>query len=49
MLRRREQLVRAADLDDAAEVHHGDALRDVAHDTEVVRDEHEREVELVAQ
>ena len=33
-------------LDDAAEVHDGDAVRDVAHDAEVVRDEDERQPEL---
>ncbi len=34
-------------LDDLAEVHHGDAVRDVPDDREVVRDDHVRETELV--
>ena len=36
-------------LDDPAEVHHGDALAEVAHDAEVVRDEDEGELAPVAQ
>ncbi len=37
------------DLDDAAEVHHADAVGDVVHDREVVRDEEVREPELALQ
>ncbi len=36
-------------LDDPAEIHHGDAVRDVAHDREVVGDEQERETEPLLQ
>ena len=42
-------LVGRAELDDPAEVHHRDAVRDVADDGEVVGDEHERQVEPVLQ
>ena len=35
------------DLDDLAEVHHGDPVGDVTHDREIVRDEQERQVQLV--
>ena len=42
-------MVAVADLDDLAEVHHRDLVADVAHDGQVVRDEHVREAELVLQ
>ena len=42
-----EELVRGRDLDDAAQVHHGDAVGDVADDREVVGDEDVGEVELL--
>ena len=38
-----------ADLDDLAEVHHGDAVAHVAHDGEVVGDEDHRQAELALQ
>ena len=44
-----EQLVRGRDLDDPAEVHHRDAIRDVADDGEIVGDEDVGEVELLLQ
>ena len=34
-----EQLVLVGDLDDAAEIHHGDAVADMGDHREVVRDE----------
>ena len=37
--RAREERVGLADLDDPAEIHHGDPVRDVPHDREIVRDE----------
>ena len=46
MERSREEVVRARDLDDPPEVHHRDAVGDVADDREVVRDEDVRELEL---
>ena len=42
-------VVGGADLDDLAEVHHRDAVGDVAHHREVVRDEDVREAQLVLQ
>ena len=39
MLRRRVQRPGVGQLDDAAEVHHRDAIADVLHDLEIVRDE----------
>ena len=47
MDRTRVEVVDGGDLDDDAEVHHGDAVGDVADDAEVVRDEDVRQVELV--
>ena len=44
-----EQLVGRRDLDDPAEVHHGDPVGDVADDREVVGDEDVGEVELLLQ
>ena len=41
------QVVGGAELDEAAEVHHADAVGDVADDGEVVGDEHQREVEAI--
>ena len=41
-----EQVVGAGDLHDAAEIHHRDAVRDVTHDREIVRDEEVGEAEL---
>ena len=35
----REEPIARGDLDDPAEVHHGDAIADVLHDAEVMRDE----------
>ena len=46
MERVRVELVRRGDLDDRPEVHDGDAVGDVTHDREVVRDEEVGEVEL---
>ena len=43
------ELRRRRDLDDRAEVHDGDAIRDVAHHRQVVGDEEVRELELVLQ
>ncbi|MFI5054653.1 MAG: ATP-binding cassette domain-containing protein, partial [Acidimicrobiia bacterium] len=44
-----EELVDGRRLDDHAQVHHRDPVGHVADDTEIVRDEHVREVELVLQ
>ena len=49
MVRLLVQLARRRHLDDAAEVHDRDPVRDVPDDREVVRDEQVREVELVLQ
>ena len=49
MQRRRVELLGRALLDDLAEVHHRDALADVPHDAEIVRDEEEGDAELVLQ
>ena len=49
MQRRRIEIVRRRDLDDAAEIHHGDALADVLDHREVVRDEQVGEAELLLQ
>ena len=46
MCRRLVDLVAWPHLDDLAEVHHRDAIRDVADDREIVRDEEIRELEL---
>jgi hypothetical protein len=46
MARMLEHALDLADLDDAAEVHHRDAVRDVTHDREIVRDEQIRDAEL---
>ena len=40
------EVVRRSDLDDLAEVHHRDAVGDVADDGEIVRDEQVRQAEL---
>ena len=45
--RRLVDLLARPDLDDLAQVHHGDAIRDVADDRQVVGDEEVREPELV--
>ena len=49
MARVLEERPRVGDLDDLAEVHHGDAVAHVAHDREVVRDEDVGEAELALQ
>ena len=49
MQRPPEELLGGRQLDDAAEVHHGDAVGDVADDGEVVRDEDVGQVELLLQ
>ena len=49
MDRTRVEVVDGGDLDDDAEVHHGDAVGDVADDPEVVRDEDIGEVEVLLQ
>ena len=46
MPRRRVQVARAGQLDELPEVHHGDAVGDVADDAQVVRDEDVRQPEL---
>ena len=46
MARRGEQRVAVGDFDDVAEVHHGDAVADVAHHRQVVRDEQVGDAEL---
>ena len=46
VLRPREQLVPRGDLDELPEVHHRDAVAEVLHGREVVRDEQAREAEL---
>ncbi len=45
MLRRGENLLDGAVLDDLAVLHHADALRDLAHDAEIVGDEQKRHVQ----
>ena len=45
----REERGAVGDLDDVAEVHHGDAVADVAHHREVVGDEQVGDAELVLQ
>ena len=47
--RPREQVGRVGELDDLAEVHHGDAVGDVADDGEVVRDEEVGQPEVALQ
>ena len=47
--RRRQQGVGGAGLDDAASLHYGDAVRDGAHDGEVMADEEIGEAELLLQ
>src|SRR6478752_5608821 len=49
MLRRGEELRGRRFLDDPAEVHHGYAIADVLHRSEVMGDEEEGEVEFAAQ
>ena len=41
-----EYFRRRADLDDAAEVHHGDAVGDMLHHRQIVRDENHGELHL---
>ena len=49
MRRVREQVVAVCDLNDAAEVHHRDAVAEVLDNAEVVCDEEQRQVELALQ
>ena len=49
MLRLGEDSVYRPDLNDLAEIHHSDAIREVAHDIEVVADEEVGQPLLVAQ
>src|SRR4051794_31874184 len=49
MLRRGIKLVAIGKLDHAAEIHHGYAIGDVAHNGEIVRDEEVREAEPILQ
>ena len=49
MDRTREEVVDGGELDDDAEVHHGDAVGDVPDDAQVVRDEDVREAEVPLQ
>src|SRR5215207_10309249 len=49
MTRRRVDRRRRSALDDAAEIHHRDAVAEMPDDAEVVRDEEHREIELAAQ
>ena len=49
MSRRAQYLLGGALLDDPAEIHHGDAMRDLAHHGEVVRDEEIGETPLALQ
>ena len=49
MQRRGEQRVARRELDDAAEIHHGDAMADVLHDREIVRDEEVGDAEFSLQ
>src|SRR5207302_10603621 len=44
-----EQLVAIREFDDAAEIHHGDALAEVPHQREIVSDEQVSEAEALAQ
>ena len=44
-----EDVVRRADLDDAAGIHHGDAMSQARDDAEIVADPHERHAELLRQ
>src|SRR5678815_5914156 len=46
MQRRRIEIARGRDLDDAPEIHHGDAPADVLDHREIVRDEQVGETEL---
>jgi hypothetical protein len=47
--RRLIDLQRRPDLDHAPEIHHRDAVAEMPHDPEVVRDEQHGEIELAAQ
>ncbi len=47
MPRRGKDLLDVAHLDDAAEIHYGDAIADHTHDGQVVTDEHVGEAELL--
>ena len=49
MRRACEQRVGIGDLDDASEIHHGDAVGDVPHDREIVRDEQVGQFQLALQ
>ena len=44
-----EHLITVPDLDDPAEVHDGDAIADMAHDPQIVRDQQQRETEAALQ
>lgn len=44
-----EDTIRAARLHDLSVVHHNDAVTDVVHHTQIVRDEEVRQAELVLQ
>ena len=44
-----EDFTRRADLDDPAQVHDGDPVRQVAHDGQVVRDEQQGQTQLFAE
>jgi hypothetical protein len=49
MSRRREQILSPATLDDATEIHDGDLVAQPFHNSQVMRDEEDRESELIAQ
>ena len=49
MVRRREQRAPVGELDDLAEIHHRDAMRQVLDDRKVMADEQQREAEFVLQ
>src|SRR5437879_8290272 len=49
MRRRAEDLVHGADLHETSEVHHADTRRNVAHQTEIVRDHQVRRAERATQ
>jgi hypothetical protein len=47
MQRRHDDVVGGTDFHDPAEIHHGDPVAEVLHDRDVVRDQHQREAELL--
>ena len=49
MARVAQHFGRRAFLNDAARVHHGNAIRDLRDDSEIVRDEQKRETQFAAQ